>query len=79
MENQKQYCENLYQEYIRLKAIIDNAFQVQNYYPGRELDSKPAPLIEDMERFYEAKKELKEKCKLFLNLKPGEWFEIENK
>ena len=77
MENKKEYCENLYQEYQKLKKEIDYAFELRDYHPGGKMEARPLPPEEDMKRFPEVKKELREKCRPYLDLDPGEWFEIE--
>ena len=77
-ENQKQYCENLYQEYRKLEAEVKGAFLSQEYISGKDLSAgKPLPTENIEKRYMEVKKELTEKCKSDLVLKPDEWFEIE--
>ncbi len=74
MQNQKQYCENLYKEY---KELLSNTqLHAEFVIPGKELNPqyiKP----EDLIKCHEVQKELVKKCKPFLDLNPEEWFEIE--
>lgn len=80
MENKKEYCENLHKEYKELKKEIDYAFELREYHTGGKMEeARPLPPEKNMKRFPEVKKELREKCKPYLDLEPGEWFEIENK
>jgi hypothetical protein len=76
MEDQKQYCEKLYQEYVELEAKMTYAFEWKTYRPGGKIESRPLPPEEDMNRLTVVKKELKEKCKPFLNISQSEWFKI---
>jgi len=76
MENKKQYCGNLYQEYKKL--LPKSKMDAYDLSPSGKINH-PIPFIksEDMVRIKKVKKELVGKCKSFLNLKPYEWFEID--
>lgn len=68
-------CQELYNEYNKLKSVMDDVFQAQQYVSGK-LIVKTAPPIEDVERLQELKNILLSNCKDCLALRPDEWFEI---
>ena len=72
MEDKKQYCENLYKEYLELKSKAQLRARITIHNKDGSLYIKP----EDLRRRHEIKKELVEKCKPYLNLKSYQWFEI---
>lgn len=72
-------CESLYQEYLELKKIADISFTAHQHNPGTKIElSNPHITVKQMERYVIIKKELVQKCKKCINLKPWEWEEIEN-
>lgn len=74
MEDQKEYCENLYKEYKEL--LPKTKFHAERLVPGKKLTPKYIK-PEDLMKRHEIQKELAKKCKSYLDLKPHEWFEIE--
>lgn len=78
MDNQKEYCENLYQEYLKLKSMVKNAIRLKDYHNNRPMEVDLEPPYEKMERSQDVKKELVEKCGQFLDLTPSERFEIKH-
>ncbi len=73
----KEKCESLYQEYLSLKVKVDYAFQVKDVVRDKPLEIRTAPSSEDMQRFNELKKLLKNDCKECLGLSPSELFKLE--
>jgi len=77
MKNQKEYCEKLYQGYKKL--LEKTRMQIHDLGPGGKI-MHPIPNIDlnDILRKNQVREELVQKCKLFLNLRPHEWFTIED-
>lgn len=73
----KEEYKKLYEEYKELKVKIDNVFKVRSVVPGKKLEFRTAPGMEEMSRYNKLIKILEAKeAKDFLDLNPGEWYEI---
>jgi hypothetical protein len=74
MNKQKEYCENLYKEYkeLRPKTCIRTCSRI----PGKDYNCNSV-VPKDLARKKDIVKEMREKCKESLGLKPEKWAEIE--
>jgi hypothetical protein len=75
MNRQKEYCENLYKEYKELRP--KTCMKTMDHIPGKTFDNIPCIKPEDLTRRKDVAKEIREKCKESLGLKPEKWAEIE--
>jgi|GEM_PF-6689731 len=75
-DQNKQKYSALYQEFLELKAKVDYAFQVRSVIPNQPLEIRTAPSLEEIDRLGEIANILIKEGKKFLDLNPGEWYEI---